>query len=96
MNPTQQPDELEEMLVGLFTAAGYMLNSEGAEAVAQSKVAIERMVLERAITELEKISEQYGEFRDETLGKPIDLKAVTLYRIKHRITELKKQLQGEK
>lgn len=43
----------------------------------------------RAIEELEKIAEQYCEVRDETMGKPIVLKAVTLYRIKHRINTLK-------
>jgi hypothetical protein len=49
---------------------------------------------EERIDELEKLAEQYGEFRDGTTGKTIDLKAVTLYRITSRIKALKEAKQN--
>lgn len=50
---------------------------------------LKELVTAEIIAELERLAEQYGEFRDETTGKTIDIKAVTLYRIKHRINTLK-------
>lgn len=55
---------------------------------------IEQYASAKAKAELEALAEQYGEFRDETLGKPIDIKAVSLYRIKHRINTLGAALDG--
>lgn len=54
--------------------------------------AIHSLTTQARIEELENLTGQYGEFRDETMGEPITLKAVTLYRIKHRINTLKGQL----
>ena len=49
---------------------------------------IKTEMLKARIDELKKIAEQYGEFRDETTGKPITFKGVALYRVKHRLNTL--------
>lgn len=56
---------------------------------AEALAAIDNYTKEAVIKELENLADQYCEVRDETMGTPIDLKAVTLYRIKHRINTLK-------
>lgn len=86
-------DLLADLLVEFGHPHEYMMRpvQESAYKVAKTAIAnkLASELLEARIAELENIKEQYGEFRDETLGKPIDLKAVTLYRIKHRIDTLK-------